>query len=106
MPPDKPDPELQAELQKRRQHRRAVLRKSSKPRLTSTHQWIFVVLALLMAGAWLLLGDRCTKRLTQTYGTLTDEPGSQPRPDGSMGARPRPRRAQPPLRPRTDDDGW
>lgn len=88
---------IHEELLKRRQRRQKVLRKGGRSRLSDTYQWIFVILALVFLLGWLFGREACTRRITDTYGTITAPGGADGGPaDGGASPRPTP----------DADDGW
>ena len=68
-----------------------MLRRRPYLRLSETQQWVFVVIGLALALAWLLGRDACTRTISNTYGTLTQpaakDGGSPTRAVSSPGRR-------------------
>ena len=69
--PQEPSPEDRDEILKRRHRRQKILRGKHRSRFSDIQQWVFVGLALLFVLAWLVGREACTRKITDTYGTLT-----------------------------------
>ena len=82
------------EILKRRHRRQKVLRGGRRSRFSDLQQWIFVGLALLFVLAWLVGKDSCTRKITDTYGAITN---TAARDGGVQDAT---------TAPRPMDDGW
>lgn len=67
--PEDPGPVKDA-VTRSRERRHALHRRKPLLRLSEAQQWLFIVLAIALALAWLLGRDACTRTITNTYGTL------------------------------------
>lgn len=63
-------PEIPTALLKARERRQALLRHRQARRPSSTQQWVFVLVALAVALAWIFGREACTRTLYNTYGTI------------------------------------
>jgi hypothetical protein len=78
--PGKPsEPNLQAAVTKSRERRQALLRHRQTRRTSTTPEWVFVLVALAAALAWLFGRDACTRTISNTYGTLAGVRDGGPR---------------------------
>ena len=90
------EPAAHDEVLKKRYRRQKLLRGKPRTKFSEFQQWIFIGLALLVAVAWIFGRDACTRKISDTYGTLTNK---APRDGGTGDAG-----APPAMRP--EDDGW
>lgn len=70
------------QVAKARERRQAALRSGRGARLSHKNEWIFVLLALAVALAWIFGRDSCTKTITKSYGTMTSAGDAQAPDDG------------------------
>lgn len=87
-----------------RRSERRIFGREHRTRQPRGQQYIFVGLAILFLVAWFMFRQSCSKRLGQTFGTVTDHGATRDAGVDSMRLRRRPMR---PMRPmKADPDDW